>query len=327
MTMTPDEFLAAIKQVVTQYESANMKQPAAVPADHWQNVPSGTPQPGTPPPHPTDVWMEVAGVWRWQATPPEGCGAGVVMGASGIPNYSKEVITAAPDGTLPDQSQQLRDGDRHMWSTSTGWTVRYVGNPVNPQQDYINMGGNIGQYAAFRIFVDKTPGLIDQPFATQYAKWLVDQDRAAAEVEAADKPPEWGEAWKKSLCVLQVTPHGESCAEITRNFNKMVQSGQSPSLFMTYIFETSPTQLAFEPAFGRPLWAALSGAFISPGSMRAGLHLKEDEGYPGNCQIRGTDFVITRGDGSEFVWPLDCDFPDKGALSLHGGYAAYGTRY
>ena len=230
-------------------------------------------------------------------------------------------IAPAYPANLPKGYEWGYNGQAGVWT----WIFTGAGLP-NPRQQFIDAGGNVGQYAAFDIFVQNSK-MQSAPFADQYAAWLKCVAASDAELVRADTPVDWGSAWKKALCVLQVTPHGESCAEITRNYNKMVQSGQSPSLFMTYMFEASPTQLAFEPAFGRPLWAALGGAFISPGSMRGGLHLADDEGYPGNCQIRGTDFVITRQDGTEFVWPLDCDHPEKGALSLHGGYPAYGTRY
>ena len=264
-----------------------------------------------------------AGVAVAPAQPAPAAGSGAVAAAVHPSDFASTQpdgtpIARAPDGTLPP-SRAIPAGYQWGWSPSTGWAPFYLGNVGhNPEQDFINAGGNVAQWAGFQIFVQKSPELAGATLAAQMAAFNAALGQATADAVHADtNPTQYPADWRTRKLTVRTDAKGNDVGPIVDNYNGMIDAGMSVDWYVPYLLEASPTQYFNDPAFGREIQATLYACFTGTGSpmMRASLQLTDVEGQPGGVKIAGGKFIITRSDGStaEYVLPF-------GGLSVHNGF-------
>jgi hypothetical protein len=136
--------------------------------------------------------------------------------------------------------------------------------------------------------------------------------------------------WRTRKCSLTAMPNGADCHTITESYNAMIDQNVDVSVRVNYILEANPDQLVFEPGYGRPIWATLTACFTGTGSseMRQSLGLADNEGFVCRVEISGNGLMVYPLDKAPYWMPLaSLDPGGRGAVSLHGGFPAFGKRY
>jgi len=216
------------------------------------------------------------------------------VSAPTITSTASSSVSTAPVAVPPPYPPNLPPGYEYLFFVGTGkWEWTYTGIGVdNPKQRFIDAGGNIGQYAAFDIFVQNEK-LQDKTFLEQYNLWLQDLKRSDAELVKADAQGDFGEGWRTF-----VSP---GTGPIDKEFNSLMKN-KGPNWAYNYVAYASPNWLATR--MGHDLGTALFTCFgfaTRSESIRKSLHLGADEGYAGVPSIEGTNFIISTSFGQSVV--------------------------